>query len=64
MAVSVPFNIAFPEACYNVQCISDAGTTTSDLNGFNRNNVGVTIAGRDPTINVVAGTLYWLAIGK
>ncbi|MND51676.1 hypothetical protein D3C80_426690 [compost metagenome] len=64
LAVSVPFNIAFPEACYNVQCISDAGTTTSDLNGFNRNNVGVTIAGRDPSINVVAGTLYWFAIGK
>lgn len=64
VAANVPFNIAFPSACYNVQCISDAGTTTPDLNGFNRNNVGVTIAARDAAVTVVAGTLYWLAIGK
>ncbi|MFK3681800.1 phage tail protein [Pseudomonas sp. NPDC088890] len=64
VAANVPFNIAFPSACYNVQCISDAGTTTPDLNGFNRTNVGVTIAARDAAVTVVAGTLYWLAIGK
>ena len=64
VGANVPFNIAFPSACYNVQCISDAGTTTPDLNGFTRTNVGVTIAARDTTATVVAGTLYWLAIGK
>ncbi len=64
VAMSVPFNIAFPSACYNVQCISDAGVTTSDLNGFTRVNVSVTLASRDPTGLVVAGTLYWIAFGK
>lgn len=64
VAVSVPFNIGFPATCYNVQCISDAGTTTCDLNGITAVNVGVTIAHRETSGPVVAGSLYWFAVGK
>lgn len=63
IGISITFPTAFPTACIGCIAVTDAGLSGVDMNGFTIVNSSATVFSRDSGGSIVAGTLFWIAIG-